>query len=178
MYLENYCLICLKKQLNRSNIKHFFVLFRLKSGSDVSIISILLLMTYCKTAWLIDDDELCNFLTDRILQSNNFCSETRSFTNAQDALTELEASSRKGMFPDFIFLDINMPVLDGWGFLNAYQNFPKEVKENCTLYILSSSVDEEDINKSKLHEDVQGFLSKPLKKMDLEIVKIQERSSD
>ena len=76
-------------------------------------------MTYCKTAWLIDDDELCNFLAANILQSNSFCSEIRSFTNAQEALTELEASSGKGTFPDFIFLDINMPVLDGWGFLKG-----------------------------------------------------------
>ena len=71
-----------------------------------------------------------------------------------------------------------MPVLDGWGFLNAYRKLPEEVKKSCTLYILSSSVDEEDSNKPKLHEDVRDFLSKPLKKMNLEVVKFQERNSD
>ena len=131
-------------------------------------------MTYCKTAWLIDDDELCNFLTANILQSNSFCSEIRSFTNAQEALTELEASSRKGTFPDFLFLDINMPVLDGWGFLNAYRNFPEEVKKDCTLYILSSSIDEEDAKKANINEDVRDFIGKPFKKADLEVIKFQK----
>ena len=130
-------------------------------------------MTLCKTAWLIDDDELCNYLTANILESNNFCSETRSFTNAQDALTELEASLEKGTFPDFIFLDINMPVLDGWGFLKAYRQFPEEVKENCTLYILSSSIDEEDAKRAKINEDVRDFFHKPLTKLSLEVVKFQ-----
>ena len=130
-------------------------------------------MSYRKTAWLIDDDELCNYLTANILESNNFCSETRFFTHAQKALAELETSVKKGEFPDFIFLDLNMPVLDGWGFLQAYQNFPEEVKENCSLFILSSSVDEDDINKSKLYEDVRDFISKPFNKMKLEVVKFQ-----
>lgn len=135
-------------------------------------------MSYYKIAWLIDDDELCNYLTAHILQSNNFCNEVQSFTNAEEALAELEIKVKEGEFPDLIFLDLNMPVLDGWGFLQAYRNIPEEVKKTCALYILSSSVDEEDINKSKLHQDVRGFLSKPLKKVDLEMVKFQERSSD
>lgn len=130
-------------------------------------------MNYCKKAWLIDDDELCNYLTANILQSNDFCHEVKSFTNAQEALAELEISVEKGAFPDLIFLDLNMPILDGWGFLKAYRNFPEGVKENCSLFILSSSVDEGDINKSKLYEDVRDFISKPLNKMSLEVIKFQ-----
>lgn len=130
-------------------------------------------MTYYKTAWLIDDDELCNYLTANTLQSSNFCHELQSFTNAQKALAELEASVEIGVFPDLIFFDLNMPVLDGWDFLKAYRNFPEEVKEKCSLFILSSSVDEDDINKSKLYEDVRNFISKPLNKMDLEAIKFQ-----
>lgn len=134
-------------------------------------------MTYCKTAWLIDDDELCNFLTANTLQFNNFCAETRSFTNAKEALEELKASIEKGKFPDFLFLDLNMPVLDGWDFLEVYRQYPVEAKKNCTLYVLSSSVDENDINKSKLYEDVRDFLSKPLNKMNLEVIKFQKGGS-
>ena len=132
-------------------------------------------MTYYKTAWLIDDDELCNFLTANILQSNGLCTETRSFTNAQDALIELESSSSKGKFPDIIFLDINMPVLDGWGFLNVYRNFPEEVKESCTLYILSSSIDEGDAKRANINEDVRDFIAKPLQKNHLEVIKFQAK---
>jgi CheY-like chemotaxis protein len=132
-------------------------------------------MTYCKTVWLIDDDEVCNYLTTRTLQLNKFSSEVRSFTNAQEVLTEHEASVEPKKFPDFIFLDLNMPEIDGWQFLKADRQLPEELKDSCTLYILSSSIDEDDINKSKLHEDVRDFLSKPLNKRDLEIVKVQEQ---
>lgn len=131
-------------------------------------------MSYYKTTWLIDDDELCNYLTANILQSNNFCHEVQSFTNAKEALAELETKVKEGEFPDLIFLDLNMPVLDGWGFLQAYRNIPEEVKKTCTLYILSSSVDEDDINKSKLYEDVRDFISKPLQKMNLETIRFQK----
>lgn len=131
-------------------------------------------MKNCKTAWLIDDDELCNFLTANTLKLNHFCTETHSFTNAQKALAELEASVKKGIFPDFIFLDINMPVLDGWGFLEVYRQFPEEVKKNCTLYLLSSSIDENDARKAKINEEVRDFISKPLNQMNLEVIKFQK----
>ena len=131
-------------------------------------------MTYCKTVWLIDDDEFSSQLSANILQAYKFASEIRFFTSAQEALVALKGSVERGDFPDFIFLDLNMPVVDGWDFLQAYRKFGKEVKENSTLYILSSSVDEDDISKSKLYEDVRDFLSKPLKKMDLEIIKFQQ----
>jgi CheY-like chemotaxis protein len=130
-------------------------------------------MIFCKTAWLVDDDELCNFLTAHTLQSKSFCAETRSFTNAQQALDELEASVGKETFPDFIFLDLNMPVLDGWGFLEAYHKLPKELKESCTLYILSSSIDEEDVKRAHKNEDVRDFITKPLTYMNLEVIKFQ-----
>lgn len=129
--------------------------------------------TYCKTAWLIDDEEMSIFYTENFLKINKFSSEVRSFTNAQKALAELEVLMESGSVPDFIFLDLNMPALDGWGFLHAYRKFPKKVRESCTLYVLSSSVDEDDINKSKIHEDVRDFLSKPLYKVDLEVIKFQ-----
>ena len=132
-------------------------------------------MTYCKTVWLIDDDELCNFLTAHTLQTTSFCSEIRSFTKAQEALIELEASIEKGTFPDIIFLDLNMPLVDGWAFLHAYHKFRKEVKDNCTIYILSSSINVDDILKCKLHEDVRDFFSKPLNKLNLEIIKFQTK---
>jgi CheY-like chemotaxis protein len=130
-------------------------------------------MTYCKNVWLIDDEEISSYFTAGIIKINEFSSEVRSFTNATEALEALEACVDTRGFPDFIFLDLNMPGLDGWGFLQVYRNFPKEVKESCTLYILSSSIDEEDINKSKLYEDVRDFLIKPFDKKYLEVVKFQ-----
>lgn len=130
-------------------------------------------MPYCQTAWVIDDEEMSVFYTANFLQLNHFSAEVRSFSSAKKALAGLEALIESKAFPDFIFLDLNMPALDGWGFLHAYRKFPKEIKEKCTVYILSSSVDEHDIKRSKIHEDVRDFLSKPLDKIDLEVIKFQ-----
>lgn len=123
--------------------------------------------------WLIDDQEICNHLTENILKINKFSSEIHSFTDGQEALAALAASIETNTCPDYIFLDLNMPVLDGLGFIQAFQNFPKQVKDRCTLYILSSSIDEEEINKSKLYKDVRDFLIKPLDKKDIEVLKFQ-----
>lgn len=133
-------------------------------------------MTYCKTAWLVDDDELCNFLTAHTLKSKGFCTETRAFTSGRQALKELEATLEKESIPEFIFLDLNMPGLDGWGFLKAYHQLPEELKKNCTLYVLSSSIDEDDAKRAKIDEDVRDFISKPLSNMDLEVIKFQTGS--
>lgn len=130
-------------------------------------------MTYCKTAWLVDDDELCNFLTAHTLESKGFCAETRSFTSGQKALEELRATVEKDTIPDFIFLDLNMPGLDGWGFLKAYHQLPEEIKEKCILYVLSSSIDEDDAKRARIDEDVRDFISKPLTNMTLEVIKFQ-----
>ena len=133
-------------------------------------------MDSCKKVWLINDDELSNHLKENILRINNFSSEIRSFTKGKDALGELETLvESEEEFPDFIFLDLNMPDVDGWDFLNTYRKFPKEVKESCALYILSSSINVDDINKSKLHEDVRDFFSKPLHKINLGIIKLQTK---
>ena len=86
-------------------------------------------MTYCETVWLIDDEEVSNYLTANTLKVNNFSTEVRSFTNAQEALDELEASVESSAFSDLIFLDLNMPVLDGWNFMKSYRKFPKGVRE-------------------------------------------------
>lgn len=130
-------------------------------------------MTTCKTAWIIDDNELCKLLTANTLELNKFCSAIRSFTNGQEALAELEASVELGTFPDLIFLDINMPVLDGWGFLEAFSHYPEELKKSCSLYILSSSIDEEDFKRAKTNKDVRDFFSKPLKNLDFKLIKLQ-----
>ena len=132
-------------------------------------------MTFCKTVWLIDDEEVANYLAANILQINKFTSEIRSFTKGQDALAALEASEKNGALPDFLFLDLNMPVFDGWSFLQAYRQLSEEVKQHCALYILSSSIDEDDAKKAKIHEDVRDFVAKPLNKNKIEVVKFQNK---
>lgn len=130
-------------------------------------------MSSHKTVWLIDDDELSSSIAAGVIKYNGFSDAIRSFFTAKEALSALEEAVERGNFPDFIFLDLNMPILDGWGFLETYRQFPEEVKKQCYLYILTSSIDEQDIKRSKLYEEVRDFISKPITKRDLEIIKFQ-----
>lgn len=133
--------------------------------------------TYCRTVWVIDDEEVSHFVNTNILRINNFSSNVKSFFNAQEALAELKISEGLEKFPDFIFLDLSMPAFGGLDFLHAYSKFPKEIKEKCTLYILSSSLHEDDKRRSLIYEEVRDFFSKPLTKLNLEVVKFQSQFS-
>lgn len=93
------------------------------------------------------------FLTDEITIKNS----------AIDALDFLEIND----FPDLIFLDIQMPKMDGFGFLDNFLNFPKEKKEKCKIIMLSSSMDPNDINRAKKHPYVIDYLNKPLSEESL-----------
>lgn len=116
-----------------------------------------------KSIILIDDDAITNMINTKIIKmSFNF--EVHDYVNAQQALDQLkhytEISPEK--LPDIIFLDINMPIMDGWEFLEVFQNFSEDVLSKCKVFILTSSIDLDDIKKSKKYRVVKNFVSKPL----------------
>jgi CheY-like chemotaxis protein len=129
-------------------------------------------------AWLIDDDGLANFLTEKILKLSQFATQTSTFTTIEGALYFLNRAVEGGTvdFPDYIFLDINMPGLDGWHFLDSFAELPEELKGKCSLYMLSSSIDKGDRLRTEQHKDACGFISKPISEEDLENIKHQRIS--
>jgi CheY-like chemotaxis protein len=112
--------------------------------------------------YLIDDDYIYLNFTARMLMQVFPNARVRSFANAADALTSLEKER-----PDLIFLDINMPGMDGWEFLEA---FPPSMEGKTEIYMVSSSIDPEDASKAAQHSKVSRFLEKPLGKKQLESV--------
>ena len=124
------------------------------------------------TTWLIDDNELDNFLNERVITLNKFSDNVVVFNSARKAFEALEEIIRIGEnFPNYIFLDLNMPEMDGWEFLECYHQLPDELKHNCKLFMLSSSFNIGDIDRSKEQEDVRNFISKPLSAEDLFAIK-------
>ncbi|MFD2245476.1 response regulator [Pontibacter ruber] len=113
---------------------------------------------------LIDDDEVNNFVCESIIKNENFAEEVVSFQCAEEALAHLRSAAHNSpvVFPDLIFLDINMPGMDGWSFIDEYRKLPGEVTKRCCLFMLSSAVDRKDIICAKSHEEVKDFFSKPL----------------
>lgn len=116
-----------------------------------------------KRIMLIDDDPLCILISTKIIELNPAL-KVISFSNAAAALSQLKEWYVSGseMFPDFIFLDINMPVMDGWQFLEETLKLPDGFREKCNVIMLSSSVNPIDVRKAKEYKRVSDFVSKPL----------------
>ena len=116
-----------------------------------------------KRIMLIDDDPLCILISTKIIELNPAL-KVISFSNAAAALSQLKEWYVSGseMFPDFIFLDINMPVMDGWQFLEETLKLPEGFRERCNVIMLSSSVNPIDVRKAKEYKRVSDFVSKPL----------------
>jgi CheY-like chemotaxis protein len=87
----------------------------------------------------------------------------RTFLRAELALEDLKNMVSTGtQFPSLILLDINMPAMDGWAFLNEFRNFPEEIRSKSTIYLFSTSDHPRDVEKKQLYPEVLDFLAKPL----------------
>jgi CheY-like chemotaxis protein len=119
-------------------------------------------MEHVKTIALIDDDPISHLINSKII---NLFSAFRieTFMDAEEALDTLAKNAfQKKKLPDYIFLDINMPGMDGWEFMEQFEKLPKPVQESTCVIILSSSPSQLDMDKSKTYKSVKYFISKPL----------------
>ncbi|MFA6278153.1 MAG: response regulator [Pedobacter sp.] len=110
---------------------------------------------------VIDDDDINIFIIKKIVEKTGYDINMVSKSNGQQAIDYLnDIISSKQPIPHLILIDINMPVMNGWEFVEAYQSLG--IEQRVDLYILSSSVYENDIEKTKSYSAVKGFISKPL----------------
>ncbi len=116
-----------------------------------------------KKVCVIDDDEIYQFtMRHNVLKLNNENSVLK-FINGQQAIDFLEKNQKKvALWPDVIFLDINMPTLDGWGFLEQFATIAFKAQQSVTLYVVSSSIDEIDYNRALSIPLVHDYIIKPL----------------
>ncbi|WP_281846187.1 response regulator [Olleya namhaensis] len=120
-------------------------------------------MKHIDTTCLIDDDRIFIFAAKRILKATNFCNNFTIYNNGAEALTGLRDIIKSGNnIPDLILLDLNMPIMDGWQFLDEFVKI--ENSKKITLYIVSSSIDPADTQKAKEYEQITDFIVKPITK--------------
>ena len=112
-----------------------------------------------KTCLLIDDNYIDNFVTRRILESSNFADHVVVSQSAIEAIDSLRSGS---VIPDVIFLDIRMPVMGGFEFLQEYDKLDIEGKNKVKIFMLSSSLDPTDMKKSGNNKYITQFIHKPL----------------
>lgn len=110
---------------------------------------------------VIDDDDINIFIIKKIVEKTGFDIDMVAKSNGQQAIDYLsETITEQKTLPNLVLIDINMPVMNGWEFVEAYQTLG--IEQNVDLYILSSSVYENDIERTKSYSTVKGFISKPL----------------
>lgn len=111
---------------------------------------------------LIDDDPISTFVTEKLIHKNiKIPCQIFTFDNAIEALKNIYTIE-----PNYLFLDLNMPEMTGWDFLEEFEPNHK----NPEIYILSSSVDERDISKAGEYRQVKKYLSKPLIKQYIKLI--------
>lgn len=112
---------------------------------------------------LIDDHHPTNVLNCLALEGCGLVKEIIIFDNGADALKYLnESFAEKHPKPDIIFLDINMPGMTGWEFINRYKNLPEEKKSETKLLMLSTSSHPEDLARAEDENIVKDYIVKPL----------------
>ncbi len=112
---------------------------------------------------VIDDDSVYQFTANRTLKATQLAHQVLQFTNGQDALSFITSHvSEVNKLPDIIFLDINMPITDGWEFLDEYRKIKKAISKPIRIYMVSSSIDPRDINRAKDNPEVIEYVEKPV----------------
>lgn len=127
-----------------------------------------------KNVLLVDDDFVFTFLNKKIISSLKFVNEINTAQNGVQAMELLNASiDTDKPLPDIILLDLNMPIMDGFGFLDAFRNLRHPHKDRIKIIILTSSIHPADLQRARDY-GVTSYLTKPLKEEGLlaEIAKV------
>ena len=124
-----------------------------------------------KSSCIIDDDDIFIYGTKKIMKKIEFCDEILVFNNGQEAIDGLKLLAEQNKkLPNVIFLDLNMPIMDGWEFLEDFIKIPNNNRKHVTIYVISSSIDPMDIQTVQMYGLVNNYILKPIRIEDLEKV--------
>lgn len=121
---------------------------------------------------LVDDDFISIFLTEKLLHQEEAAGSVTSFHSSQAALAHL-LNQPPEQVPEIIFLDLNMPIMSGWGFLEALRPYQEQLLGRCRIYILTSSLAACDTARSKEFALVAGLIHKPLDAIEIQAIYAQ-----
>lgn len=124
-----------------------------------------------KTIWVVDDDPIYQIIVNKIIKKSELFFNVSSFKNGKEAIDSLKnALDKNDVLPNIILLDINMPIMDGWEFMDEMVLLKSQINEPINIYIVSSSIASEDKGKAKDYPQIVAYLSKPISANDLILI--------
>jgi CheY-like chemotaxis protein len=125
-------------------------------------------MNQIKTLTLVDDDDIFVFLTKKVVEQTKLVDLIKVFGNGLDALNFLKENRHNvDVLPEIILLDLSMPIMNGWQFLEEYAKLNPTIGKKITIYICSSSISHDDITRAKAINEVSDYIIKPITKNKL-----------
>ncbi len=116
-----------------------------------------------KILCLVDDDDIYQYTFLTQLKDTNLAKDILLFSDGEMAMDYIEANlSDLSSLPDVIFLDINMPIMDGWEFLEEFVRLKPDIGKEIVIYMVSSSIDPSDLDRAKAITEVSDYLIKPI----------------
>jgi CheY-like chemotaxis protein len=113
---------------------------------------------------IIDDDRVYHFILSSIINKNKLADSILSFMDGEEAIQYLTNNKTENeKIPDIVFLDMNMPIMDGWLFLEEYERIKKDITKKTVIFMISSSVDPIDIERAGNIIEITDYIVKPIK---------------
>ena len=112
---------------------------------------------------LVDDDKVFQLTASRTIQASKLSDKILQFENGEEALHFLrDNAGNSESLPDYIFLDINMPFVDGWMFLEDYDHLKTNLTKPILICMVSSSIDPRDVDRARKNSNVSEYIIKPV----------------
>ncbi|MES2703578.1 MAG: response regulator [Bacteroidota bacterium] len=119
---------------------------------------------------VIDDSKLDCFIAEKIIKNTGKSESIKSFLQAKDALAYITDAPLEEDVHTIMLVDIQMPVMNGFEFVEAFEKLPMDIVKNYTIYIISSSINETDLKRVHSFISVKQFLNKPLTSNNLSVL--------
>ncbi len=120
-------------------------------------------MKKINTVCIVDDDDVYQFTVKYEIERTHLVDQIKSFSDGEQAIQFLkQVAHSPALLPDILFLDINMPIMDGWDFLEEFAQLNPSLDKKVIIYMVSSSINQKDIERAKKINEVTDYLIKPV----------------